>query len=56
MRGAAKEKINKWRRIRLRSTPSDIKNETRPKAAGAYQITELIIIRNMMIVYLLYEA
>lgn len=36
IKGAAKENINKCRRIRFRSIPSDIKNETKPKAAGAY--------------------
>lgn len=36
--GAANEKISKWRRIVLRSTPSDIRNETRPNDAGAYYL------------------
>ncbi len=44
IKGAAREKISKWRRIRLRSTPSDIKNETRPKAAGAFQRMKFEII------------
>jgi len=35
MRGAARENMSRWRRIRFRSIPSDIKNETRPNAAGA---------------------
>ena len=36
-RGAAAENIIKCLRIRVRSRPSCIKNETRPNAAGAYK-------------------